>query len=167
MERRLKDLKPRVRIYEFESKDRVYTGSVSEIAEQAGIDRHSVLTYGEMVGSDFVIIKASRNGDEFLGNYLQMAKFFGSSPFNVFNGFIKRRQFKDYKLDFVEIKFIPKGREKGLPQKIAECGDKIVKKNLVKPRPKEPVTPMSDYWKMMFKMHTRHLEDYKKGDKND
>lgn len=135
--------KTRLTIYEFKG---LYTGLSDEIAKKHGFKESSVIKNSLIIGYMYPEVKAveMKTGETFFGTTDDAAMFSGLTERRVSKILRQNQSSPNWQFTYTGEHI-----EKSLMKKRKE-EEKESKR-------KQPITPMSDYWKDMFEWSTRHL----------
>lgn len=152
-----------VNIFQYDKDYITHTGTLQEIVEKTRKSQAHVRNHSEIVGKRYLEVKMTEIGgkNSVFGSIKEIAEKLEGRV-----DYVRRAieegdgVYRGCKLAYTGRYVFEYSRHIKSPKK--EKPKPTIEK---KPEPIKPV-PMSDYWKMMFEMHTKHLEDYKRGEVN-
>lgn len=144
--------KYKFKLYEYtNSKGKTFTGTSKEIMKKAGVSSVTLYSYGEPIGSRCAEIKAydKRTKETHYGTVEEIMEHMDIANYTTITNALQRGgNMLKYRFELTgEWLFVPD--ESYVP--------KNKRKQVEKPKRKQPVTPMSEYGKQLFEHSTRHL----------
>lgn len=140
-------------IYEYtNSAGKTFTGTTNDLVKEAKVSKVTLYSYSEKIGTRCAEIKAydKRIKETYYGTVEEIMEYLDISAYTTVTNAIQRGgNMLNYRLELTgEWLFIPS------EEYVQSKKTKLITKE---PKPKYPVTPMSDYAKQLFEHSTRHL----------
>ena len=146
----------RISVYEYHRDGEIHVGTQDELTEITGVAKGNLHLYSEKIGTRHMKLKAvnKKTGEVHYGTLSDLAKK-TKLNFNTIREAVTQREgnMQNYTVTPTgqHIVELLNGQRKTIGEpKAHNVVDRTVQK-------RQPVTPMSDYWKDMFELSTRHL----------
>lgn len=155
----IKGTKWTVGVYEADIDGKIYTDTIENIARRLGRREMYVRNKSVKIGTRYVELKLVdlEKKETIFGSHEEIAQMLGIQSYYIRNKVIQRNgKYKHYQISVTGRYVVDYEGHVEVPKtEIRKVKPKKVEKKL-------HAVPMSDYWKMMFEMHTKHLKDYKR-----
>ena len=149
----------RLTVYEYNRDGETYIGTRDELAEITGVAKGNLYLYTVKIGTRHMKLKAvhKKTGEVHYGTLADLAKK-TKLNFNTIREAVTQREgnMMNYTVTPTgqHIIELSNGQRKTTGKPEAPETHKVVDRTEQK---RQPVTPMSEYWKDMFELSTRHL----------